>query len=82
LGIDRFPRKDTLTFKKLQEYDQERWLGRGLPYFQEGPRTKVLIATEDIRTFLTRRQGPKSSLDVMVEAVVKELQPSKREQSE
>ncbi len=52
----------------------KRWLNRGLPYFQEGPRTKVLIAPEDIRMFLTKRQVPKSNLDVMVQEVIRGLQ--------
>ena len=51
----------------------KRWLSRGLPYFQEGPRTKVLIAPEDIRMFLTKRQMAKSDLDTMVEETFKEL---------
>jgi len=52
----------------------KRWLSRGLPCYQEGPRTKVLIAPDDIRMFLTKRQVPKSKLDTMVEEVVRGLQ--------
>ncbi len=50
-----------------------RWISKGLPFFQVGPRTKVLIAPEDIREFLTRRQVPKSKLDDMVDTVMGEL---------
>ena len=52
----------------------QRWLRKGLPCFQEGPRTKVLIRPCDIEAFLTKRQAPKSSLDDLVESVLGELQ--------
>lgn len=53
----------------------KRWLSRGLPCYQEGPRTKVLIAPEDIKSFLTKRQEVQPDLDVMVEETIKELRP-------
>ena len=52
----------------------KRWLSRGLPCYQEGPRTKVLIRPSDIETFLTKRQVAKPNLDAMVEEVVRDLQ--------
>jgi len=52
----------------------QRWLGKGLPCYQEGPRSKVLIRPCDIEAFLTKRQAPKSSLDDLVESVLGELQ--------
>ena len=52
----------------------KRWIGEGLPVYQAGPRTKVLIAPEDIRMFLTRRQTERPALDAMVETVMSELQ--------
>jgi predicted site-specific integrase-resolvase len=51
-----------------------RWISKGLPCYQEGPRTKVLIRPGDIEIFLTRRQVAKPDLDVMVAEVVGELQ--------
>ncbi len=51
----------------------KRWLAHGLPHFQEGPRTKVLIRPSDIEQFLTRQQVSKSSLNQMVEETLKGL---------
>ena len=47
-----------------------RWLSRGLPSYQEGPRTIVLIRPTDIEAFLTKRQAERPALDVMVDAVL------------
>ena len=52
----------------------KRWISKGLPYFQEGPRPKVLIRQGDIEEFLTRRQTERPALDVMVDTVMSELQ--------
>ncbi len=51
----------------------ERWLNRGLPSYQEGPKTKILIAPDDIRAFLTKRQAQQPDLDAMVEEVIRNL---------
>ncbi len=53
----------------------KRWISKGLAYFQEGPRTKVLIRPGDIEEFLTKRQMAKPDLDAMVEEVFDELHP-------
>ena len=45
----------------------KRWISKGLPYFQEGPRTKVLIRPGDIEEFLTKRQAERPALDVLIE---------------
>ena len=45
----------------------KRWLSRGLPSYQEGPRTKVLIRPGDIEEFLTKRQAERPALDVLIE---------------
>ncbi len=52
----------------------KRWISQGLPFFQSGPRSMILIDPHDIRTFLTRRVAPKPTLDAMVEEVMGELQ--------
>ncbi|MCH8039184.1 MAG: helix-turn-helix domain-containing protein [Nitrospinae bacterium] len=54
-----------------------RWISQGLPRYQEGPRSKVLIRPGDIEQFLTRQQAPKPELDVMVDQVMAELQRGK-----
>ena len=51
----------------------KRWISKGLAYFQEGPRTKVLIRPGDIEIFLTKRQVAKPDLDAMVNQVMGEL---------
>ena len=50
-----------------------RWISQGLPRYQEGPRSKVLIRPGDIEQFLTRQQTAKPELDRMVEEVLDEL---------
>ena len=57
----------------VSEKTISRWLGRGLQFYQEGQRTKILIRPTDLEEFLTRRQVPKSNLDVMVAEIFKEL---------
>jgi hypothetical protein len=48
----------------------KRWIQKGLPTYQAGPREKVLIRPADIDGFLTRRQA-RPDLDAMVEDVLK-----------
>jgi len=45
----------------------KRWIKAGLPTYQAGPQTKVLIKPGDIDAFLTREQVPNVDLDAMVE---------------
>jgi predicted site-specific integrase-resolvase len=47
----------------------KRWIKKGLPTYQAGPRERVLIRPADIDAFLTRRQIEKPNLDAMVEEV-------------
>ena len=51
----------------------QRWLRKGLPCYQEGPRSKVLIRPSDIEAFLTRRQLAQPELDRMVAEVLESL---------
>jgi len=51
----------------------KRWIAGGLPKFQAGSGSKVLIRPSDIEAFLTKRQVAKPDLDAMVEAVLLEL---------
>ena len=57
-----------VSYKTLQ-----RWIGRGLPVYQAGPREKVLIRPTDIDQFLNRRQRAPVNLDVIVEEVLQGL---------
>ncbi len=47
----------------------KRWISRGLPTYQAGPREKVLVKPGDIDQFLTRKQAPTPDLGVMVDEV-------------
>lgn len=51
-----------------------RWIVRGLPVYQSGPRTKLLVRVRDIETFLTKKQAPSVDIGKMVEKIVSELQ--------
>ncbi len=48
----------------------KRWISRGLPIYQAGPREKVLVKPSDIDQFLTRKQVPVPDLGAMVEEVL------------
>ena len=51
----------------------QRWIGKGLPGYQESPRSKVLIRPSDIEGFLKRRQVVQAELDQMVDQVLADL---------
>ena len=48
----------------------QRWIGRGLPVYQAGPREKVLVLPADIDKFLTWQQRASVNLDGIVEEVL------------
>ena len=54
----------------------KRWIGRGLPRYQAGPREKVLIRPTDIEVFLTRQQVCKADINSMVNEVLRGLKLS------
>jgi len=51
----------------------KRWIERGLPKHQAGPRAKVLIRPGDIEVYLTRQQVNAPNLNALVDDVIKEL---------
>jgi len=55
-----------------------RWLDAGLPKYQAGPRSKVLIRTGDIEQFLTRQQAAQPDLNPLVEEVLGSLSSTQR----
>ncbi len=73
LGIERTAQSCDVSPKTIK-----RWLAHGLPHFQEGPRTKVLIRPSDIEQFLTRQQVSKPSLDALVEETLQDLDSKKK----
>jgi len=50
-----------------------RWIARGLPKYQAGPGSKVLIRPRDIEEFLTRHETPQAELNGLVNEVMKGL---------
>lgn len=48
----------------------KRWIKRGLPVYQSGPRTKLLVRVRDIETFLKRKPIAPMELDKLVNMVV------------
>ena len=50
-----------------------RWISRGLPTYQAGPREKVLVKPSDIDEFLNRKQAPTPDLGAMVEEALQGL---------
>jgi len=51
----------------------KRWIEGGLPKYQAGPGSKVLIRPTDIEAYLTRQQANPPNIDALVDEVVKEL---------
>ena len=64
--------------KISQRYDVsvrtvDRWIQRGLAFYQASPKSKILISPQDLEAFLTRKSARKPNLDSMVSDVVQEL---------
>lgn len=57
----------------VSQKTMQRWIGHGLPVYQEGQRTKVLIKPSDIDRYLTRKQRPQLDLNALVDDVVRGL---------
>ena len=55
----------------------KRWIADGLPKYQAGPHTKVLIRLKDIEGFLIKQQMPTPDLDSLVEDALAELSETK-----
>jgi len=57
----------------VSQRTMKRWIKKGLPTYQAGPREKVLIRPTDIDAFLTRQQAQGPDLNAMVEDVWRRL---------
>ncbi len=51
----------------------KRWVADGLPSYQAGPRTKVLVRPMDIDQFLTMRKVPQVDIKALVDEVLHDL---------
>ena len=49
----------------------KRWIRKGLPTYQAGPKEKVLIRPADIDAFLTCKEAQVPDLNAMVEEVMR-----------
>jgi len=67
------PLRDAAAWAGVSPRTVKRWIARGLPVYQAGPRTKVLIKPSDIEVFLNRVQAPQPDLNAMAEAVFADL---------
>ncbi len=63
------PLVEAATWAGVSPRTLKRWIRRGLPIYQAGPREKVLVKTSDIDQFLTRKQVPVPDLGAMVDEV-------------
>ena len=64
------PIVDAAAWAGVSRRTINRWIDRGLPRYQSGPRTKVLLRAADIEAFLERHQTTKPDLNAMVEEVL------------
>jgi hypothetical protein len=67
------PLNQAAPWAGVSKRTMKRWIKKGLPTYQAGPREKVLIRPADIDAFLTRQQAHEPDLGAMVEDVWKSL---------
>ena len=67
------PLREAAAWAGVSVRTMKRWIKKGLPTYQAGPREKVLIRPADIDGFLTKSQAHPVDLDAMVEDVFKSL---------
>jgi predicted site-specific integrase-resolvase len=67
------PLKQAAVWAGVSARTMKRWVAEGLPSYQAGHRTKVLIRPMDIDQFLTRRQVPRVNIDTLIDEVLHDL---------
>ena len=67
------PLKEAAVWAGVSARTVKRWIADGLPSYQAGHRTKVLIRPMDIDQFLTRRQVPQVDIKALVDEVLHDL---------
>jgi predicted site-specific integrase-resolvase len=72
------PLREAAAWAGVSVRTMKRWIRKGLPTYQAGPREKVLIRPIDIDGFLTKRQAQPVDLDAMVEDVLNNLKSAPR----
>ena len=66
--------KEAAVWAGVSARTMKRWLVGGLPSYQAGARTKVLIRPTDIEQFLTRRQVLQVDIDALVATTLQEME--------
>ncbi len=67
------PLAEAAAWAGVSQRTMRRWISHGLPCYQAGPRSKVLIRPSDIGQFLTRQDAAKPDLNTMVDEVMNDL---------
>ncbi|WP_447603818.1 helix-turn-helix domain-containing protein [Nitrospira sp. Nam80] len=65
--------KEAALWASVSTKTIQRWIERGLPIYQAGPREKVLIKPSDIERYLTRKQQAQLDLNAVVDGVLAEM---------
>ena len=65
--------KRAAEWASISEKTLMRWIGRGLPVYQAGPRERVLLKAEDINRFLTCKKAQSVDLNQLVDEVMADL---------
>jgi hypothetical protein len=72
-GAGFLPLREAAKWAGVSERTLKRWIGRGLPQYQAGPREKILICPNDIHEFLKKQQTPTPNLKLLAERAVTDL---------
>ena len=67
------PLEQAAAWSGVSKRTLKRWIASGLPKYQAGPGSKVLIRPGDIEAYLTRHQANPPNIDSMVDEVMNEL---------
>jgi len=77
--MESYSRPGYLSLKKAAAWADvslktvRRWIAAGLPVYQAGGGSKVLVKPQDIDQFLQKRQAPKVDVDVLVNETLREI---------
>ncbi len=67
------PLREAALWSGMSVKTLKRWIAKGLPRYQCGPREKVLIKLEDIDRFLTKKVEPQVDLDRVVDETLESM---------
>jgi hypothetical protein len=64
---------DAARWASVSPKTLQRWIAKGLPVHQAGPREKVLIRPNDIDRFLQRKKQPQIDVGAMADQILQEM---------